>query len=164
MIGMDVPARTKSEEAAGEEKASVLTGAVVVQRRGLFSAADKGSRGSRVHRGIRAAFEIRNAESAPREHAPDDADVPRFSPVRGAEERDLIVAQPELPLAARRQQRHRLKRLCGGAQVDRESGVAEKSEKGAVLVHDRDRASMHGLDAAAPKDPGHDRKRRAVHR
>ena len=130
----------------------------------LLSAPEKGSRGSRVHRSIRAAFEIRDPEPAPGEHAPDDAHVPRFSAVGGAEERDLVVAEPELPLPARRQQRHRLKRLRGGAQVDRQAGVAEESEKGAVFVHHGHGASMDGLDTAAPEDPGHDRERRAVHR
>jgi hypothetical protein len=164
MIGVDVPAGAKSEEPAGEKKAGVLTGTVVVQRGWLLSAAEKGSGGAEVHRSIRAAFQIRDPEPAASEHAPDDPDVPRFSPVRGAEQRDLVVAEPELPFAARRQQRHRLERLRRGAQINRQAGVAEKSEKGAVLVHDGDGPSMDGFDAAAPEDPGHDRKRHAVHR
>jgi len=70
-----------------------------------------------------------------------------FQFVKSLQERDLVVGQPELLVAAGFEQRDRLERLRRRAHVNRRLRVAASGEQGAPLVDDRDRSPVQRLDA-----------------
>ena len=79
--GIDVALARKPEQATGEQHAGVLARAVVVQGRRRGAAADEIAGRRLVHRRVRAALEIRDAEAALAEHPLGRLHVLRLAPV-----------------------------------------------------------------------------------
>jgi hypothetical protein len=84
--------------------------------------------------------------------------VTGLAAVRGAHQRDFRVAELELLLAARKQQRHRLERLRRGPRVDRKVGVAAALEEPSLFVYNREAAPMHRLDVGSSVNPREHRR------
>ena len=96
-----------AHRAGDAEKARVLAGAIVMQRR--RRAGPRQRKGRRMRdRPMRAAAQRRRIETGLRQHVLDAGDVRRLAAVRGASERQFFVAEPVTIGGARFDQRQSL--------------------------------------------------------
>lgn len=100
-------------------------------------------------------------EAGFREHALDPDDVTRLPAVRGARQRQILVAKTEFVRRAGLDQGERLQRLHGGAREDRHCHVAQREHALAVGVDDSNRATMPALHQRSAQ---HFDQNRIVHR
>ena len=101
---------------------------------------------------MRAAAQRRSVKPRRRQHALDTRDMCRLAAMRGAGERQLLLAEAVTICRTRFQERQRLERLDGGARKYRRRNVADGEHRLAVRVGDSDRAAMPALD----QRPAHD--------
>ena len=132
----------------------MLSGAVVVERGRLLAACDEGFRGRLMHGRVGAAREVGDAEAPALQEPRGYTHVPRLSPVGGAHEGDVVVAEAEGALAAGGEKRHRLERLRCGAEVELGVRIAGGRNRPSLLVDDGHEAPVDRLDAAAAQDVG----------
>ena len=92
MVGTQIFGGIGAHRAGEAEKAGVLAGAIVMQRRRRAGPRQRISRGLR-HRPMRAAAQRRGIEAGVRQHPLDAGDVCRLAAVRRAGERQLLVAE-----------------------------------------------------------------------
>jgi hypothetical protein len=133
------------------QEASVLAGAIVVQRRRLAGARHRGDRGLR-HRPVGAAAQRRGIEPGLRQHARDPRDMPRLAGMRGAGQRQLFVAEAESVGGAGLDQRQGLQRLDRGARENRRCHIADGQHASAVGIGHGDGAAMPALDQRPAQD------------
>jgi hypothetical protein len=107
---------------------------------------------------VRAARQIPQVEAAAREQTARRGHVPRLSPVRGAQERNLSVAESEALGASPLEERQGLERLGRRPYEDRLAGITGPGQKIARLFHHGEGATVDGLDALAAKNPRKDRR------
>jgi hypothetical protein len=137
MSGPPVAVGRKSQETAGEEKARVLPGAVVVEPSRALSSGHERLCGGLVHRKMRAADQGVRRETAALQESSDSPDVAGLAAVGRANEGDVARTQPEPIAAARLEERKSLKRLSRRSKEDRKRRIAPIGEQAPVLIDHR---------------------------
>jgi hypothetical protein len=111
-----------------------------------------------------AAPQVGNAKPAALENPPRDPDVAGLASVRSAHQSDLVVPQPERALAAGGEERHRLKRLRRGPQIDGQRRIATGRDDAAIFIGDGHRSAVSRFGPSAAKDAGEEGGQAASHR
>ena len=93
-----------------------------------------------------AAAQRRGIERRLRQHARDARDMPRLAGMRGAGQRQLLVAEAVSIRGAGLDQRQSLQRLDRGARENRRRHVAYGQHGSAIGIGHRDGAAMLALD------------------
>ena len=105
---------------------------------------------------MRAAFEIALAQADLRQPGAHGLNVARFAIVRGAGQRDVLVAEPEALDSAALDEGHGLDRLVGRARQDGRVDVAPRCDNRAVGLDDGGDALVPAFDDRTPCDLDHD--------
>ena len=106
---------------------------------------------------MRTAFEIAVAQADLREPRPHRLDMPGLAVMRGAGERDMLVAEAKFLDRAAFDEGHRLDRLVGRAWQDAGVDVAPRGDDGAVRFHHGGGAFVPALDHGTAGDFDDDR-------
>jgi hypothetical protein len=146
---------------AAREYRGVLPRAVVVETRRPFACLAQRPLAALRERLVRSAREVALLHADRREHRLRDRDVLRLAAVRGASERELIVAPCERVEAPALDQRHDLEGLGAGAPVRDELRVARRGDERAGCVDDGRVHAMARLHECAARDD--DVERELIH-
>src|SRR5256885_915680 len=93
MLRRHVAMMINAGRAGDAKKTRMLAGAVVMQRRRRAARASERLRGGLIAGPRGAAFQRRDVEPGPRQHALRDLDMRRFAAMTGAGQRQLLIAE-----------------------------------------------------------------------
>ncbi len=130
----------------------MLAGTVVVQRRGQLPGACQRDCRVVIARPMRPAFQRALIQAGSGEHRSRQFDMAGLAPVRGAGERQFLVAETQRIRGAAFHKRQRLDRLHRRAREDRPCDIADLQQRPACRVADCYRATMRALDTVAAKN------------
>ena len=95
---------------------------------------------------MRAAGKIALVEPGLGEQAPHRLDMHTVAAMRGAGDRELVIAEPKRVGGAALDQRNGLQRLDRGAREHRSLDIAERKQEPPISIGNGDSAGMAALD------------------
>jgi hypothetical protein len=154
MRGLLVVSSREAVEPASQQQTGVLAGAVVVECARPLPPASERASGRLVHRPVGPADQVAHRKPAPLEQPLGHTNVAPLSPVRGADESDLVVAKMERAFPAGLEQGQDLEGLARRTDEDAVPGVTELEDWVSVGVHDRCETTMHRLEPPPAQHTG----------
>jgi hypothetical protein len=134
---------------ANRDHPGVLPGAVSVDGSEMLPSPEELIRRSGVARRVRPVVEVAFGKPSFMEKGFHGGDVPLLALVGGARDGEFLVRKPESVRRAGEGERHRLKRLYGGARKEIRLGVSGGFEDAPFRVGEYETSAMDAFDESA---------------